>query len=189
MDDLCDNNQDAPPEDGSEVIPQPITVETPGPSSSKPPDGLPTVTPEQVLPLPKAAPGRMVLQGVKCLKQPRRRKKKQPTPRKPSKKRRVIESDSDYEPLAVLIEESDSDAEQENNGSEYGDEVLELGIGRFVLVKFTTKTSCVRYIVEILEKVDVLEWKLDFYAKTAQGNFIKPERLDISVMEESQALR
>ena len=58
----------------------------------------------------------------------------------------MIESDSDDEPLAIWIEQSDSDAEQENNGSKYGDEVLELGIGRFVLVEFTTKTSCVRYI-------------------------------------------
>ena len=49
MDDLCDNNQDAQPEDESEVkfIPKTFTSA---------PDGLPTVTPEQILPFPKAAP-------------------------------------------------------------------------------------------------------------------------------------
>ena len=49
----------------------------------------------------------------------------------------MVESDSDYELLATLIEESDSNVEQKNNGSEARDEV----IGKFVLVKFKTKTS------------------------------------------------
>ena len=39
---------------------------------------------------------------------------------------------------------------------------------------------------DIIEKVDVLEWKVHFYAKTAQGPFIEPERSDISVIEDSQ---
>ena len=94
----------------------------------------------------------------------------------------MVESDSDYELLATLIEESDSNVEQKNNGSESRDEV----IGKFVLVKFKTKTSCPHYVGEILEKVDVLEWKVHFYAKTAQGTFIKHERSDISVIEDSQ---
>ena len=176
---MCDNNKDAQPEDESEVkfIPKTFTSA---------PDGLPTVIPEQILPFPKAAPRKDGRARCKAREGPysscnsQEEGGKKPEPRKPSKKRTVVESDSDHELLATLIEEPDSDAEQKNNGSESRDEV----IGKFVLVKFTTKTSCVHYVGEILEKVDVLEWKVHFYAKTAQGTFIKPERSDISVIED-----
>ena len=41
---------------------------------------------------------------------------------------------------------------------------------------------------DIIEKVDVLEWKVHFYAKTAQGPFIIPERSDISVRRQSEIM-
>ena len=154
VDDLCDNKQDAPPEDESDVkvIQKTITVETPSPSLSSAPDGLPTVTPEQTLPFPKAAPQKDGRARSKAREGPysccnsQEEGGKKPEPRKPSKKRTLVESDSDYELQATLIEESDSDAEQKNNGSESRDEV----VGKFVFVKFTTETSCVHYMEEIL---------------------------------------
>lgn len=63
-----------------------------------------------------------------------------------------------------------------------------IAIGAFVLVNGVGFAREFYYVGQVVERVDALEWKVDFYKRTPQGTFIKPPQPDISLVEDDQCV-
>lgn len=105
-------------------------------------------------------------------------RKKIPTP---------VSSDDDEANLAVPIEsDTDSAAETDEELDDVVPDVVE--VGKFVLVKYAAKKKTVAYVDMVVEKSEQ-EWRIDFYKRNHQGNYIKPENDDISLVSPDQIVK
>lgn len=98
-------------------------------------------------------------------------------------KPRALTPDSssvDEENFAMPIEESDTDSVAE---SEVDHPNPEADIGQFVLVRINAenvkKMKSLAYVGMIVVKSEE-EYKIDFYMRTPQGTYVKPENEEIS---------
>lgn len=91
--------------------------------------------------------------------------------------------------LAVPIEESDTDSVAE---SEVDHPNPEADIGQFVLVRIDAqnvqKMKSLAYVGMIVAKSED-EYKIDFYKRTPQGTYVKPQNEEISFVGSAQIIQ
>lgn len=178
---------------------------TPSQAGPSKPSTSSAVTPDQIIPLPKASQPkntrkRLKLKSAIITNTPEKDRiaalhsKKAPKLVSKAKKRKVVdthESESEADEGAEQQLESiltDSEEEGDQGIEEQTEhEDMEIAIGKFALVKFQSKTREHCYVGEIVERCE-LEWRVDFYRKTTQGTFIKPAQQDVSLVEEQQII-
>lgn len=156
------------------------------------------VTPQDILPLPKApprkdgAPRRKRVKTAILTDTPEKKRIEQEradklnkTKKKPKRKviQRPIESSSEEEDDIGMIIATDSDSPSEAEEVEpVSNEVVE---GAFVVVKYDGRRSTIGYVGMVVGKEEG-DWRVDFYKKNPQGTFNKPSQPDISLVEAEQ---
>ena len=147
------------------------------------------VTPDMLIPLPKAVPRkdgrarRRSLKSTVLTATPEKDRIAAETAARrmkaPAKKRKRLtpkedDSDTEEEGVEVILDDISDDEFSEPDTTDTLE--FQVEVGKFALVKFSTKTKVVHYVAEIVGKEDGY-WQVDFYLRNAQGKRSEERRV------------
>lgn len=83
---------------------------------------------------------------------------------------------------------TDTDSPMEDSADDEGNAAEEVEAGKFVLVKFAGKKKNFAYVGMVIGRQDS-DWRVDFYRRTPQGRYVKPDQEDVALVEPTQILK